>query len=43
LACDIVKNIDLFEDVDNDDVGDDSEDRGDDRGTGGADDTQPHD
>ncbi len=44
LACDIVKNIDLFDDVDNDNVGEAGEDRGDDHsGGGGADDTQPHD
>lgn len=44
LACDIVKNINLFEDVDNDNVGEAGEDRGDDHsGGGGADDTQPHD
>lgn len=45
LACNIVKNIDLYEDVDGDDSADDSEGehRGDDRGAGGFDDDFNHD
>lgn len=39
LACDIVKNIDLFEDVDDDDIAEAGEDRGDNSGPGGFDDS----
>ena len=39
LACDIVKDIDLFEDVDDDDVAEAGEDRGDNSGPGGFDDS----
>lgn len=39
LACDIVKNIDLFEDVDDDDVAEAGEDRGDNSGPSGFDDS----
>lgn len=39
MACDIVKNIDLFEDVDDDDIAEAGEDRGDNSGPGGFDDS----
>lgn len=43
LACDIAKNINLFQDVNNDDIAENTEKEGDDKGAGGFDDSIPHD